>query len=139
MDINCIFKESAKAGKLKVTFKFLDNFVPKTFVTSNFNNSINEVQNLNLNQIFSKSSNEIKRSCESSKSYLNDDVTLNSLLISDKAMHFINFHLNFNQNIFSNVIHSSFQFELPFKSSTISVIELMAESKYCFLLPQTIM
>ncbi|RWS06693.1 hypothetical protein B4U79_02585 [Dinothrombium tinctorium] len=47
--------------------------------------------------------------------------------------------LTLDGNLFVNTVHRSFQFEIPVKVKTISVSELMAESTYCLVFPQTLM
>lgn len=46
---------------------------------------------------------------------------------------------NLDDDLFVNVIHRSFQFDVPLKGLSISIEEIMAESKYCMLFPQIIM
>jgi len=140
MDIYGTVKESEKIGWLKLSYKLINPCDSKRPSSLNQSEATDKAlatvdKSFNLIALSPKSTNNLRS--KSLPDTLKADANLTGLLF--EMMPFVNSHLKLNENIFTNVIYSSFQFDLPFKPLTISLIEMMAETKYCFSLPQAIL
>lgn len=138
LDICSLVKNSQVIGKLQILIK-----------ESYHNKTIERPKSLPLNDFVSSSSNKLHRNRtlshrESSSSTNRKSFVRNVLpVISPIAgttisMSYLN-DQDLDDECFVNSIRRSFIFDVPIKGYSISVEEIMAESKYCMILPQLLM
>ena len=95
-----------------------------------------EEDETNGSPLQSNSKNLCKQSTELSRRYSvpsNFDIQI-SPITNNTVLMSLPGYWNLDDDLFVNIIHRSFQFDVPLKGLSISIEEIMAESKYCLFM-----